>query len=424
LAINTDITLAANQTWQTGGTFADGLDSALSTPPLLTIGQSRTAHVNTVDTNGHVATIRTIATAHTMIINSDIIGTGALAFSKPVLNENNGGSVNGNNTVRILGTNTYSGNTDIKGSRQIMELGTSTQKNGQGQIISGPFGTGAITSTESQGSSQYPAYEPYLANRTLDNDITMKGLFVVTNNTTGTGNPGGPYTLTLNGPITVPDSLKPATSNGSGPANSSRIVGDSARGSGDVIVNGNVLLTGHATGDSQFPNPTFGAGRGGAPPTAQIGTIIFNGNLLQQPGAGNFEFHAEGWPESGTDSSFPVRVQLNGQNTFSSASIITKKCQDGCAVSGANIQLGSSSTLDGSNILSGPLGTGLVTIGGLPLDAAGNAGILTKAVTASMEAVGASPRTLANNTNMINDAGNTLTSTLKVQGSQNLTLSG
>ena len=31
--------------------------------------------------------------------------------------------------------------------------------------------------------SQYPAYEPYDGDRTLDNDITMKGMFLVTNST-------------------------------------------------------------------------------------------------------------------------------------------------------------------------------------------------------------------------------------------------
>ena len=84
--------------------------------------------------------------------------------------------------------------------------------------------------------------------------------------------------------------------------------------------------------------------------------------------------------------------------------------------------------MDGSNILSGPLGTGLVTVGGLPLDAAGNARY-TAAVAASIEAVGG-PQTLANDISLIIGSSNlainamNLTSSLIVQGSENLTLSG
>jgi autotransporter-associated beta strand protein len=428
LAINTDITLAADQPWQTGGTFGtinpNDIDPSKARQSL-TIGQSRDVHVNTLDTNGHVTTIKTIGSAHTIVINSDVIGTGALGFDKGTA-----GSANAVSAVRILGTNTYSGDTNILGSREIIQLGTSTVKNGQGQIISGPLGTGRIISTENPNcgtgicSSQFPAYQPWGADRTLDNDITMRGIFLVSqvNDTAGIT----PHTLTFNGTITVPESVGFGGTSGSGPPNASRILvnngpntlatTNNTRGSGDVAVNGDVLLSNPGGG-------YFGAGHGGATSASAVvsGKITFNGNIVKSIGAGSYEFHVEGY-STNTELN-PARVRFNGQNAFDTAFLITKTCV-GCGLTEANIQLGSSTTPDGlGGIASGPLGKGLVSIGGLPLDNYGNPGVTRQAVQASFEAVGGA-RTVANNISLVNNAANSQSSALIVQGSQDLTLSG
>jgi autotransporter-associated beta strand protein len=244
------------------------------------------------------------------------------------------------------------------------------------------------------------------------------------------------HTLTLNGTITVPESSGFGGSAGSGPPNSSRILinsngtptaGNNTLGSGDVVVNGNVMLSNPAgtPGFDGETGGTFGAGYGGAPTasTPVSGRITFNGNIVKAGGAGTYSFHAEAWSNNAQLN--PLRVQLNGQNTFDAAFIIAKSADPSVAgtITDANIQLGSSSIVSGGNIVSGPLGTGLVTVGGLPLDNYGNPSVTTKAVQASMEAIGGA-RTVANNFSFVNDAANTLTSSLLVQGSQDLTLSG
>src|SRR6185295_14667388 len=163
---------------------------------------------------------------------------------------------------------------------------------------------------------------------------------------------------------------------------------------GDMVVNGNVLLGGadfnsdgkvdagdyvtwrknsaaHAGADgyrvwretfgSTIPtldgNPittgTFSVGQTATPVTAP-GRSIFNGNILQTNNA-TYTLNVQNG-----SAAMPTIVRLSGQNTFSALT-------DGAVVptntSGdANIQIGSDSTMSGPTIISGPLGTGVVTL--------------------------------------------------------------
>src|SRR5262249_35913530 len=81
LAINTDITLAADQLWQMGGTFGtinpNDSDSTKANQSL-SIDQSRDVHRNTVDTNADAVPRRAIARAQ------PIDGRGALTGPPPL----------------------------------------------------------------------------------------------------------------------------------------------------------------------------------------------------------------------------------------------------------------------------------------------------------------------------------------------------
>ena len=397
LAIGANLSLSAAQNWKLGG----------NNDVTLTIG---TSSANTVDLNGNALTLQHVGTAQHMIINSSIhdgSSAGSLVFKA---------SAGSSQTqFRLLGTNTFSGGASTYGSKQVIQLGSSTVKSGS-TIVSGPLGTGGITINPASPSNGGITYlEAYGGNRTLDNDIEMvhtASLYVTTS--VGEAN----HSLTLNGTVTLDQNATILTDSAS------------SGGSGDLIFNGNVMLTG-ASGTKLTTGESPSA-------VAHPGKVIYNGNILQT--AGNYTLIVT----NGTNT-YPVTVQLNGQNTFDGGVTLSA---GGAATSGdynrddqvdaadyviwrkdptshggdpgyntwrsnfgntytAGIQLGSSSILDGGgNILSGPLGTGTLTF-----QNGGN--------TAQIEAVHG-PQTVANK---ITFNGSVATDGI-VQGSDNLTLTG
>jgi len=97
-----------------------------------------------------------------------------------------------------------------------------------------------------------------------------------------------------------------------------------------------------------------------------------------------------------------------GQNTWTGDTTLTGALNNGSSpTSPANLGLGSSTTLSGSTIVSGPIGTGTLTVG-----------TAASAATSSIEALGGA-QTIANPISVPS-----LTAALIVRGSNDLTLSG
>ncbi len=292
---------------------------------------------------------------------------------------------NNNPRTRITSDNTYSGGTTILGNRQLIELGSSSVKSGA-TIISGPFGTGTVTETNDTGNDQTPFFVAWGADRTLDNPITLGSATASGTINFGSTSDDTTHTLTLTGDVTVPTTSASLVMNNAIGASGANF----RNGTGDVNINGNVLLTG--TGG------TLLLGQGGASPSAgvSVGKLVINGNIQQSGGAYNVTI------ANGT-AAIPTVVQLNGQNTF--ATLALSASGNATTTAAANVGIGSSTTLDGGGaILSGPLGLGLVTVSG-----AGNPAI---------EALGGA-RTVANPISLAN-----LQTVLDVRGSNDLTLSG
>ena len=235
------------------------------------------------------------------------------------------------------------------------------------------------------------------------------------------------HTLTLSGEISV-------QTNASVLQNSA--AANQTAAAGDLIVNGTVLLGGtdfnsdgavdagdyvawrknsaaHGGADgyrvfretfgSTIPtldgNPittgTFSVGQTANPATAP-GRSIFNGNILQTNNAA-YTLNVQ---NGGATN--PSVVRLSGQNTFSA---MTVNAGAPTSTTGdANIQIGSDSTLSGPTIVSGPLGTGTVTV--------------SSSTGTAFEAFGAA-RTVDNPFTFSTNQSN-----LMVQGSQDLTLNG
>jgi fibronectin-binding autotransporter adhesin len=433
MTVDVDLTLSANQSWKGGGpgTGTPGQQSVI-------IGASPNSH--TVTLNGFKPTIQAISNAFDQIIvNSKLVdgsGASSLSISKAVVQTNH----NANMRVRIAGDNTYSGGTDILGARQDIQIASSSVKSGNA-IVSGPFGTNAITVTPDVGfagaNNQNPYFQAYGADREVDNDITVNGsmLFASSLDDTSSGDTAH-RTLTLGGTITVPG-------NGSFlqfPLK--QIAAGSARldGAGDTVFTGNMLLTGTTT--------ALTIGQGGDGPVAGttvaatvIGKQVFNGNILQTNGSGTSTVTIA----NGT-AAVPTVVQLNGQNTFVATTlaavggstagdynfdgkvdagdyVIWRKDPAGNGgdpagftawranfgrVYSANLGIGSSSVLDGSNnIISGPLGLGTLTVSGATTNGS------------TIEAIGGA-RSVANTVVI----GPTVQAQMNVMGSNDLTFTG
>jgi autotransporter-associated beta strand protein len=362
MSINTDLTLSANQFWQAGGVG-----------PTLTIGASA---ANTVNLNGFTPTIKNISQVNDlMVINSSLIGPGSVTFDRAGTVQ-----INSRMRMRINGNSTYAGGTTINEHKQVLQIGSSST------ATTGPFGTGPITFVS---GSALTYLQPIDADRTISNNITLSGQLTVATwrpqgAAIGTGDPK--HSLTLTGTITASGNPTIAADNGDDEATG---VSD---GSGDLIINGNVLMT------NGVPAILTTGAAGNGSPSRQSGKIIYNGNILQTTG------NVVGLTISNGSSAFPTTVRLNGQNTYVSTTTLSAPGATN-ATTDANLQIGSDSVLNGGgNIVSGPLGLGLL-----------NAKGTDTSNPPRIEAVNG-PHTVAN--------GIVLTSSLIVQGSQDLTLTG
>jgi fibronectin-binding autotransporter adhesin len=387
VTVDVDLILSADQRWKAGGpgTNTAGRDQAI------VIGASPNSH--TVTLNGFKPILSPISNANDMIIvNSTIVDGSAaskIGISKFTAAGFDTGNINTLTRVRISGNNTYSGGTDILGGRQIIQIGSSSVKSGS-TIVSGPFGTGPINTKNDNFTgvnNQTPYFQAYGADQTVDNDIncdTQCTINIV--GSTGTQNEDtGVHMLTFAGTLTVPASVTIAQNN--------QLTGHGI-GPGDVVFNGNILLGGL--------NGTITTGQVGTAPAAgvSVGKQVYNGNILYTGSGGSYSLAIA----NGT-AAVPTIVQLSGQNTFANTTLSAAGASSPAA--DANLGIGSSSILDGGgNIVSGPLGLGTFTVSG------------ATATGSSIEALGGA-RTLANIVNI-----STVQSTMVVQGSNDLTLTG
>jgi len=239
------------------------------------------------------------------------------------------------------------------------------------------------------------------------------------------------HTLTLNGAISVQTSA--SVLQNSAAANQTAAAGD-------LIVNGTILLGGadfnsdgkvdagdyvvwrkdsaaHGGADgyriwrenfgSTIPtvdgNPittgSFSTGQTATGASAP-GKIVYNGNIVQT----NNAVYTVSVQNGGATQ--PTVVQLYGQNTYSGGTTVTSG-DASSPTANANLGFGSSSILSGSTIVSGPLGTGTLTLGNVSTGFA-----------SSVEALGGA-RTVDNAIALP-----FLQSNLIVRGSNDLTLNG
>lgn len=320
MAINTDLTLSANQFWQAGGVG-----------PTLTIGASA---ANTVTLNGFTPTIKNISqTLSKMVINSSLVdgsGPSSVTFDRA-------GTVTINQRMRLRlnGNSTYSGGTTINEHKQNIQIGSSSTG------TSGPFGTGTITLAPGSAAMYF---QPVDADRTISNNITLNNSF-----TAATWLGDTKYKLTLTGLITVPLTQVIAGDNGDTGAT------PASDGSGELIIDGDVLVG--TSGGAQ--TLTTGA-VGNSSPNKASGRVTYNGDILQVAGA------TVTLAVSNGSTAFPALVQLNGQNTFTNSTLgaagASAASTDPLNPNG-NLQIGSSSVLDiNGDIVSGPLGIGTLSL--------------------------------------------------------------
>jgi autotransporter-associated beta strand protein len=392
ITVDVDLALSANQDWKDGG---PGTTSTAQPGGEQAIIVGASPNGRTVSLNGFTPTFRIISNTYDWInVNSKLVDGSAVSSVAIGRLVATGGSVNTNPRIRISGDNTYSGGTNIAGARQLIQLNTSSVTNQSGNILSGPLGTGVITETNEPGTDQTPFLVAWGADRTLHNPITLNG----TLNFAASLDDTAQHTLTLGGNITVPANASLLLGNGKGVISTPHVSGDNYRnGSGDVIINGNVLLT--------SLSGTLTAGQGGAAPSAGVvvGKMVFNGNIQQTQPSGSYSLAITG---SATGSAaVPTAVQLFGQNTYANTALSATGGSSPTA--NANLGIGSSTILDGGgNIVSGPVGLGTLTVSG------------ATATGSSVEALGGA-RTVANIVNI-----STAQSTMVVQGSNDLTLTG
>lgn len=451
MTVDVDLTLSADQRWKAGGPGTATTAQASGNQALI-VGASANGH--TVTLNGFKPTLTVISNQFDQIIvNSTLVdgskpsqlGIGKATGTTTSINYDTG-NINTTTRVRISGNNTYSGGTEIIGGRQIIQLNSNSVAG-----VSGPLGTGPIiihTDAPLAGglpNNQHPYFSPFGADRTLYNDIIMTNVIA---NTAAVGNPpvlaqsyptmynvgssgDTAHTLTLNGAVSV-------QTNASVLQNSAAT--NQTTAAGDLVVNGTVLLGGadfnsdgkmdtgdyvawrknsaaHGGADGyRVWRETFGTtiptldgnpittgnlslGQTASPATAP-GRSIINGNILQTNNAVYTVSVQNG------SAAMPSMVQLYGQNTYAGGTNLTAT-DASSPTSPANLGLGSSSTMSGPTILSGPLGTGTLTVG-----------TASVAATSSIESLGGA-QTVANVINVPS-----LTAVLIVRGSNDLNLSG
>jgi fibronectin-binding autotransporter adhesin len=350
------ITIAGNAlTLGSGGITLNGTTAATQN---LTIGlvanslslsasQSWGINARTLTVNNNIALSTTAGTTLTLnwtgagsiVLNGNISDGAAPSAITTTASSNTAA------TLEFLGSNSYSGGTTIIARTENVQIGSGSA-----------FGTGPISFTAGGNPAVLQAVN---GSQTLGNTVTISNGFSF----------GGSNNLTLNGPVTAP-SGKAITYNGA---------------AGTALTFGSTVTIG--TSGSAAGTLTTSIIAGTASPS---GSIVFNGVLSQAAGSSSGLIVAL---TNGTATAFSSD-QFNAQNTYSGGTTMTG--------TGCSVTVGSSSVLSGSTILSGPLGTGAVTVN--------NATALPKIQAAN------GPQSVANNF--------TLTSSLTVQGSNNLTLSG
>jgi fibronectin-binding autotransporter adhesin len=128
----------------------------------------------------------TAGSAQTLTINSPIAGPANALLTFDATNFTAGSS----GTIQLLAANTYAGGTVLGGPATTYVINTSTVKDGSGNIISGPFGTGNINTNSFNTAPQIRG-----GATTLDNTMTWTSGFAWNASSTGP--------LTLNGAITL-----------------------------------------------------------------------------------------------------------------------------------------------------------------------------------------------------------------------------
>ena len=249
------------------------------------------------------------------IILNDVMQDAGTNVSAVVLNPGS----NNNYPIVINSLNTYAGDTNF-GNKDVentsfIGIGASTVSSGTA-VLSGPFGTGKLIM---DNTTSPPILEPYGADRTVANAITMTSGFIAANASVA-DDPTGPHNLTLTGAISLTTSSRYLINN---------------------MVAGEVLTLGNATAAS-----TIALGSTGgqmltfeSQATAGGGVTIVNDVIQNASGGG-----------SGTVSLVTGTTYLNANNTFSGGLFIS----GGTAIISADLNMGSATgtlTLNSGSLL-------------------------------------------------------------------------
>jgi fibronectin-binding autotransporter adhesin len=274
---------------------------------------------------------------------SDSSATGAAASNLAVTST---GTSNAGATIRITGNNTYTGTTNLNGRATIYQIGTDSA-----------FGTGVVSTPL---NTTVPQLQAVGAAHSISNAINLSGGIQFS----------GANSLTFTGPVTT---------------SAGRTISYNSSPGANLIFNNTITIgTSGAAAGTLTTSIVSGT-------SVSTGMLVFNGAIQEAVGVTSGAIVALTNGNGGAAISVD---QLNGQNTYFGGTTLSGQ--------GSTVQVGSSSTLSGSTIVSGPLGKGTLTF--------------NNAITAPrIEAVGGA-QSVANAV--------VLTSNGIVQGTNNLTLSG
>ncbi len=285
------------------------------------------------DAGGAITEASSATTSQT--INAGILANGALTISNSSITGSlslagniggasgsisYGGATNG--VIKILGQNTYAGNTTINVAANTLQIGSSSNS---GTLTSGPFGTGTIL-TNSGTNSPMQAIN---ADQVVANPMTLTFGFTVSNAAT-------PFNLSFTGPMTYNSaSTRTLTIN----TPNKTVTFGSASSPSTITLNA-VAAT------ALLIDPS------------QNSTLVIN-DVMQDNGAiaGSINYNSIG-------NNTPMgTVQLNGANTYSGGTSLNGQTS-GSPVVGLTVQIGVDTVGSPGSITSGPFGKGTVTTNG------------------------------------------------------------
>lgn len=304
LTVGADLALSASQTW----TQINGR--------ILTLNGGNLYLSNTA--SAQTLTLSLASGGGTTEIDDTIANSSAGGASPSSITVVSTGTSNAGATLVLKGNNTFSGGITLNSRAAIYQIGASTVGS-PGSVVSGPFGTGTVSFIN---ANTVPNLQALGGDQTLANAINMSG---------GGFNFSGSHNLTLTGPITVPVSRAITYNSGSG---------DNLTFNGDLTMgttgSGGGTLTTSITANT----------------TAATGKLIFNGRILEAPGVTSGAILLLSNGSNGTTMGAVAFSddQLNAQNTYSGGTNLNGQ--------GSTVEVGCSSILSGSTIVSGPLGTG------------------------------------------------------------------